>query len=376
MDPSTDESRAPNGSPRSKRRVWVVVASVVAAAVGVVAVAGAFVRLPYVLIRPGSANRVERVVDIEGARTYDDDGSLLFLTVSVLDSPNAYTALSGWLDDDIDVLTEDEFFGDRTPEEDEEINRLAMTDSQLVATKVGLERLGYSVPVREYVVGAIAKGSPADGELRPEDAITAIDGVPVSMVPDLGAAVRTRPPGDPVTFTVTRTKSTKDEKTKDEQKEQRREELTVTLATRATPEGPNEGQAQVGIFSAPRFDFPVEVRIDTGSVGGPSAGLAFVLTILDKLSPGDLTGGEEVAVTGTIELDGAVGPIGGVAQKAATARRAGAALFLVPEAEAAEARRHAGGLDVVGVRDLDDALTALERAGGDPLPASPAEAAA
>ncbi|HUF84486.1 MAG TPA: S16 family serine protease, partial [Acidimicrobiia bacterium] len=292
--------------------------------------------------------------------------SVLFVTVSVLDSPNAYTTLSGWLDDDIDVLTEDEFFGDRTPEEDEELNRIAMTDSQIVATKVGLERLGYPVPVREYVVAGVEPDSPADGELEVGDAITAIDGVPVGMVPDLGAAVRARPPGDPVTLTLTRTTQKKKEK-----EGKRRQELTVTLTTRATPDGPNEGQAQVGIFSTPRFDFPVEVQIDTGDVGGPSAGLAFTLTILDELSPSDLTGGEKVAVTGTIELDGAVGPIGGVAQKAVAARRAGAELFLVPAAEAAEARRHADGMKIAGVRDLDDALAALQRAGGEPLPASP-----
>ncbi|MGQ0804999.1 MAG: YlbL family protein [Actinomycetota bacterium] len=333
--------------------------SVVAIVVGVAAVAGAFVRLPYVLIRPGSATRVEGVVDIEGAPTYNDDGTVLFLTVSVLDSPNAYTALSGWLDDDVEVLTEDEFFGDRTPEEEDERSRIAMTESQIIATKVGLERLGYTVPVQEYVVAGIEKGAPADGQLEVGDAITALDGVPVSMVPDLGAAIRARPPGDPVTLTLVRATG---------KKKAEREELTVTLTTRATPEGPNEGQAQVGIFSAPTFDFPVEVEIDTGNVGGPSAGLAFTLTILDELSPGDLTGGDEVAVTGTIELDGAVGPIGGVAQKAVTARKAGAELFLVPGPEAAEARRHAGGMNVAGVDDLDDALRALQRAGGDPLP--------
>jgi Lon-like protease len=364
MEPDTHDSPSPDAPRRSKGRVWGIVASVVAVVVGVVAVAGAFVQLPYVLIRPGSATRVQGVVDIEGARTYDDDGSVLFLTVSVLDSPNAYTALSGWLDDDVDVLTDDEFFGDRTPEEEEELNRIAMTDSQVVATKVGLERLGYPIPVREYVVGGVEPDSPADGQLEVGDAITAIDGVPVTMVPDLGAAVRARPPGDPVMLTLTRTTQKKKE-------EEQREELTVTLPTRPTPDGPNEGQAQVGIFSTPRFDFPVDVQIDTGDVGGPSAGLAFTLTILDELSPGDLTGGEKVAVTGTIELDAAVGPIGGVAQKVVAARRAGAELFLVPAAEAAEARRHADGMKIAGVRDLDEALAALQRAGGEPLPESP-----
>jgi len=347
MGPSTEEPESPDEPPRPKRHVWGVIGSVVAIVVGVAAVAGAFVQLPYVLIRPGSATKVEGVVDIEGAQTYDDDGSVLFLTVSVLDSPNAYTALSGWLDDDVEVQTEDEFFGDRTPEEEDERSRIAMTESQIIAAKVGLERLGYAVPVQEYVVGGIDEGSPADGQLEVGDVITAIDGVPV-------------------TFTLTRTT----EKKKDDP-----QELTVTVTTRATPEGPNEGQAQVGIFSAPVFDFPVEVKIDTGDVGGPSAGLAFTLTILDELSPGDLTGGDEVAVTGTIQLDGAVGPIGGVAQKAVTAREAGAELFLVPGAEAAEARRHAGGMKVAGVDDLDDALRALQRAGGDPLPSPTVTAA-
>jgi PDZ domain-containing protein len=141
----------------------------------------------------------------------------------------------------------------------------------------------------------------------------------------------------------------------------------VTVPTRATPAGPAEGEAQVGILSNAEYDFPVEVKIDTGDVGGPSAGLAFTLTILDELSPGNLTGGRAVAVTGTIEDDGAIGEIGGVEQKAAAARHAGARLFIVPEGEAAEARRYADGMKVAAVTDLDGALAALERSGGDPL---------
>jgi PDZ domain-containing protein len=363
MDPS-DEATAepsntmvPDAAPareRSKRRVLTVVAAVVAGLVVTVAVVAAFVRLPYVLISPGSASPVEDAVEIEGARTYSHDGSVLFLTVSVSDQrPNAYVLLSGWLDDDVDVLPEEDVFGDNSREEERQLNQLAMSESQIVATKVSLERLGYPVPVASYEVRAIEPGSPAVDELEVGDVITAVDGVPVSMVPDLGAAVRMRAPGDPVTLAVTRD----DEST------------TVTVPTRATPDGPNQGQAQIGVFSAPEYDFPVDVKIDTGDVGGPSAGLAFTLTILDELSPGDLTGGDEIAVTGTIESDGTVGPIGGVAQKAVVARRAGARLFIVPQAEAAEARSHADGMKVAAVRDLDDALAALERSGGEPLEA-------
>jgi PDZ domain-containing protein len=351
---STTVSDAAPARERSKRRVLTVVAAVVAALVVIVAVVAAFVRLPYVLISPGSASPVEDAVEIEGARTYEHDGSVLFLTVSVSDQrPNAYVVLSGWLDDDVDVLPEEDVFGDNSRKEERQLNQVAMTESQIVATKVSLEKLGYTVPVASYGVRAIEPGSPAADELEVGDVITAVDGVPVSMVPDLGEVVRTRAPGDPVTLALTRDD----------------ESMTVTVATRATPDGPNEGQAQIGVFSAPEYDFPVDVQIDTGDVGGPSAGLAFTLTILDELSPGDLTGGDEIAVTGTIESDGTVGPIGGVAQKAVAARRAGARLFIVPRAEAAVARSHADGMRVAAVRDLDDALAALERSGGEPLEA-------
>lgn len=343
-----------------RRRRGRVVTAAVAAAVGVLAVAGAVVRLPYVLVSPGSAAAVEDVVEIEGVPTYEHDGSILFLTVSVSSSrPNLYTLLNGWLDGDVEVLTEDEVFGDRSRREERELNQAAMTASQIVATQVSLERLGYSVPVVAYEVRGIENGSPAAGEFEIGDMITAVDGVPVTMVPDLGETVRERPAGDPVTFEIVRDD----------------EPLTLTVTTRAAPDGDHAGEAQVGILSSPEYDFPVDVQIDTGEIGGPSAGLAFTLTILDELSPGDLTGGEDVAVTGTISSDGTVGPIGGVEQKAVAASRAGAAIFLVPEAEAGEARRHGNGMTVVAVGDLDDALAALERHGGDPL-GEAAEAAA
>ncbi len=356
-EPPAPAAPTPPDRPRRRRRVWVVVGTVLAIFVGVVAIAAAIVPLPYRLISPGGATPVEDVVEIEGAPVYEHDGSVLFLTVSVTDKdPNAYTVLSGWLDDDVEVIREDELLQGRTQKEEERLNEIAMTSSQLAATKVALERLGYTVGVsgNGAVVTTVEEGSPAEGLLEIGDVITAVDGTPVQLADEVGTAVRARPAGSPVTFTVERGDRT----------------MTVTVTTRATSSGEFAGQAQVGVATTTKdanFDFPVDVEIDTGSVGGPSAGLAFTLTILDELSPGNLTGAKLVAVTGTIELDGSVGPVGGVAQKAVTAKRAGARLFVVPEAEEAEARDHADGMKVVGVDDLDEALAALEASGGAPL---------
>jgi PDZ domain-containing protein len=133
----------------------------------------------------------------------------------------------------------------------------------------------------------------------------------------------------------------------------------------------------VGIVTQAFVDyrFPIDVRIDTARVGGPSAGLAFTLAIIDDLTPGSLTGGERVAVTGTISPDGKVGPVGGVEQKAITARTNGVQLMLVPKAEVRDARRGAGDVRVVGVDTIDEALAALQDAGGAAVPPTTTSAA-
>ena len=114
------------------------------------------------------------------------------------------------------------------------------------------------------------------------------------------------------------------------------------------------------------------VRIEAAGVDGDSAGLAFTLGILDLLTPGELTGGLRIGVTGTIEANGDVGPVGSVGFKAVAVREAGAGYFLVPAGQGAEAAARAGeGLEVVEVSTLDQALAVLERLGGDGLPPSP-----
>ena len=124
----------------------------------------------------------------------------------------------------------------------------------------------------------------------------------------------------------------------------------------------------IGIATEDRivdFDFPVDVTIDSGKVGGPSAGLAFTLAVLDVLTPGELTGGHRVAVTGTMALDGTVGPVGGAAQKAITVRDAGYEVFLVPSDELDEVEATVGDdLQVIAVDTLAEALEALGSLGG------------
>jgi PDZ domain-containing protein len=297
------------------------------------------------------------------------DGEVFFTTVS-LRQATLLQALAGWIDPDIDVVPRERILGDRDADENRQFNQLLMDTSQQVATQVALEQLGYEVPITitgELVV-EVEPGTAAEGVLTPGDTIVAVDGTRLTAPGKLTELMADRRPGDRARFTVSPA--------------DRSAEREVELELGEHPDDPARGF--IGVQLQPRdleFEFPLDVAIDADQVGGPSAGLAFTLGILDVLTPGELTGGRPVAVTGTIDSAGQVGRVGGVGQKAAAVREAGIRLFLVPSAEVELARRRAGSdVEVVGVDTLEDALAALDRLGGNALDlgrpgAGPAESA-
>ncbi|HET6954720.1 MAG TPA: PDZ domain-containing protein, partial [Acidimicrobiales bacterium] len=322
-------------------------------------VAGAaLVPLPYYLFRPGSVRDTEPLITVEGTEVYASDGSIGYTTVS-LRQASLFGLMQGWINDDIDIYGRDRVLQGRNVSENRAANLQMMDDSKQVATQVALERLGYDVDVTVgQTVAEVAPELPADGLFEVGDTITAIDGEAFDDAGDLRRLLADDPPGDTVsaTYIPRGGGGPKD----------------VQVALAADPDEPTRGVMGVSVVpQVLHYDFPVEVSIDTGDVGGPSAGLAFTLAIIDDLTPGDLTGGADIAVTGTISGDGTVGEVGGTGQKAAAVRDAGMSLFLVPSADYEDAVAHAGDdLEVVAVDSLDEALAALAERGGnaDDLP--------
>lgn len=309
------------------------------------------VEIPFIKIQPGSATDVLGLIDVEGAPTYDAEGHLLFLTVALSHRLTPLEALIASFDDEVELVEERRYTGDLTREELTRINLETMRRSELISIKVALEALGYEVGLlgKGAEVTAVVPDRPVAKYVREGDVVSAVDGRPTVFTQDVIRAVQDRRPGDTVVLTV----------------ERDGEEHTYEVET---VKG-EDGHAQVGLSltDSVDFDFPVDVDIDTGQVGGPSAGLAFSLAVIDELTEGELTGGKVVAVTGQINTDGTVEEVGGVEQKAVAARRAGAVLMLVPRGEAPAARRFAGDMKVVAVSNLDDALAALAEIGGNGL---------
>ncbi len=334
-----------------RRRAWLFfLAGVLVVVPGLVA---AFVRVPYFLLSPGEARGVAQLIKVDDPQVtvYDPEGAILFTTVSLTGNVNIYEALRGWLDDEIEVVPEERITGGQPRDQVRQINIQAMDDSKLTATKIALERLGYRVGLdgKGAQVTQVQAGSPAEGHFEIGDVIVAVDGEAVSLHDQAVARVRQHKAGDTVNLRF------------------RRGGTEQEVALVAADAGDEQHSARIGVvlqtFEA-TYKFPVSVSIDTGQVGGPSAGLAFTLALIDELSPGELTGGRSVAVTGTIDGAGKVGLVGGVAQKTVTARKAGAAAFLVPPDEASEAKTYAGKMRIVPVADLEQALAALEELGG------------
>ncbi|HLG01325.1 MAG TPA: S16 family serine protease [Acidimicrobiia bacterium] len=318
------------------------------------------VPLPFITISPGSATDVLDLIDVDGASTYEPEGKLLFLTVSLSQRITVIEALAAWSENGVEIIKEEVFTGNVDRDEVIRRNLLDMQRAEVTAVAVALTHLGFEIRTLgggARVVGVVAR-LPAEGILQEEDVITAVDGKAVVFRSDAIEAVRAHAPGESVQVSFRRGD----------------EDHTAEIATVKN----TEGFAQVGVNLAETFEFafPFDVDIDTGQVGGPSAGLAFTLAIIDELTPGELTGGDVVAITGAIELDGSVTPVGGVEQKAAAARNAGAKLMIVPKGEAQAARSVVGTrMNVVEVTNLQEALDALAEHGGDALalPASPSD---
>lgn len=343
--------------PPVRRPVWPWILGVFGSILIVASVVASFVQLPYYTIAPGDALDVNQLVTVHGARQYPPKGAVMLLFIRQRSRINAWRWLQASLDSEIDLYKEHQFAGDANPADLDALAVADMASSQSNAKYVALRRLGYKVAVAKRVdVLSVIAGRPASGALQPGDTIVSIEGKRIATVGDLETRMKAFHPRDQISITY------------------RRAGKQSTAKIRLGSD--KKGHPVIGVLLAQPFKFPVDVRIDTSDIGGPSAGLAMTLSVLDELTPGNLTGAKRIAVTGTIADNGDVGAVGGVGQKAVAARHRGAQLFLVPINEVVEARSRAGSMPVVGVRTLADALKALREAGGDPLPKAKAPAAA
>ena len=331
---------------------WLVPVAVLVAVLAITSVVFTFWRTDQVAVRPGSVEQVPSRITVSGAEIYPPESEIALVTVMVSQRLTIWQRIGAEFESGVDIEPERTFTGDGTRSELRRLNDLRMETSQHTAVVVALEHLGYEIPrhASGVIVAEAMAGAPAAEVLERGDVIVGIDGITVGDLRDLGEALASRSAGQAVVLDVERADEGSVE--------------SVPLELIASPDDAN--RALIGVGARERIDvgeLPVEVAIDSGTIGGPSAGLALTIGIIDLLTPGELTGGRRVAATGTIAFDGSVGAIGEVDQKAIAAVRAGVDLLLVPTSNLSDALNHVGDdMQVVGVASLQEALDALAEA--------------
>lgn len=334
-----------------------VTAALSSAVTFVIALVMLFLTPPYAVQSPGptvdTIGELEEgtpLITVEGTDTYPTDGSLLLTTVSTRGGPGfpvtAVQVIGGWLSGTTTVVPREVAFDpEQTREEVQQESTLQMSSSQTNAAVAALTELGQDVPTELRVAGTAPHGA-SHGLLEEGDLLVSI--APAGDAPTeltsfavLSEVLAHTPPGSAVTLGV----------------ERAGEDTEVEVVT----QDDGEGGSLLGVMIAPEVDLPFEVEFAIENIGGPSAGLMLALGIIDILTPDSLTGGQDVAGTGTVDLAGDVGPIGGIQQKMAGALRDGADWFLAPVENCDEVVGAVpDGLEVIAVDTVGDAVAALE----------------
>ena len=315
------------------------------------------------ILSPGSANNTAQAIIVDGTDIYPPEGEIAYTTVSIKRETTIWQWWKAKRDKTKQLISPSVIDGNRTVSETRKVTQFQMDQSQSTAALVALNFLGYEIvpEVDGAFVIRLVEGSPAEKSLQLGDLIVDVNGEKVQNSEDLGNLIQEKQPGDAVEITYLRSPSALGGSGADENASSTTE--TITLAEH--PEKQGVGFLGVVIETPVRADVPFEITIDVGNVRGPSAGLAFSLSILDVITEGELTGGLRIATTGTIDRYGYVGPVGGVPQKTEAAIQSGIDLFLVPPAEYAAALEIANErMDIRCVQTFTDAILVLSEYGG------------
>jgi Lon-like protease len=353
-----------------RRRRWPVVLVAVLILIAGFVIATSLITAPYTELVPGDALPVSSLITVPPGRAHPIRGKVLLTDVGVqtLHYLEYYWGQI-FSNPDNSVVPTGEVTYNLPESEFDAQGTVDMAESQLTAKSVALRQLGYAVPMRDVgvTIYVIDPSSPAWGPLQVGDVITSIDGTPTTSPQALQNAVRAHQPGDVITIRV----GSIAQPTPGHDVSVRLGSITSDHKKIAFLGIGDPSVPVAGMGTQPEYDFPFPVSINSDNIGGPSAGLAWTLGILNTLSGGELTGGRIVAATGTIRPDGTVGDVGGVQQKTVAVNDAGATVFLVPQPELTVAKSMAGpDLKVFAVQTLAQALNDLERLGGKLGPAA------
>jgi PDZ domain-containing protein len=350
-------ARTADGPPRPHGRRWVRILVAIVVVLVVAVVISSRVDLNYYAVQPGTAQSVQQFITVPAGKAHHVARPVKLTDVE-LSRVSALTYLYFKLDSNTELQPLESVTGGTPPSELDAQGNLEMSQAESQAKAAALRRLGYAVPATPAgaVLFAVWNGTPAYGVLHVGDVVTAVDGAPTLTADSLSSTLKKYHSGQSVNLSVEKGGTGKPQS------------IPITLKASTVDLG-NGQTAHVTLGIEPQdqvaYAFPFPVSINVTNIGGPSAGLAMTLGVIDTLSSGNLTGSRTVAATGTMDDQGNVGDVGGVPQKTIAVERAGATIFLVPPQEyKAALSKKTPGLQIFAVSTLNQALHVLATHGG------------
>ncbi|UKS29931.1 PDZ domain-containing protein [Paenibacillus sp. HWE-109] len=283
-----------------------------------------FVRLPFFIFMPGTAEEIKPMVTVaKGSDT--EKGTLMLTTVRVADA-NVVNYIVGLLHPYEEIQPKRSVLKQGESEQEyTQRQEYVMLTSQANAIQAAYThaKVPFHISHEGVLVLQTLPGLAGEKVLKPGDVLLKSGDKEVKVAQDLLDSLKGKKPGDSVAITYKRQKV--------------EQQATLVLGTLPQQEG-DKGEARAGLGVVPADMQSVkadqadqQVTIKAGEIGGPSAGLMFSLEIYNQLLPEDITKGYRIAGTGTIETDGTVGPIGGIEHKIIAADREKADYFFAPK---------------------------------------------
>lgn len=336
----------------SRRAGWALLVVTVASALGL-----SFLPAPYVIGQPGPTYDTLGEVTVDGSEVpliaiedepaHPEFAEIRLTTVTSVGNPESlpswFEVMSAWLSPERSVMPVEAVFPEgMTYEQTQEAARIDMENSQQEAIAAALTYL--EIPYDSYLeVAATLEGGPSEGVIVQGDIVVEAAGEAIGDVTRLRELIAENGVQKPLDITVER--------------DGVRELLQVIPRM---SDGP-EPVPVIGVLVSGRYDFPVQVNIQLEKVGGPSAGLAFALGLVERMTDEVIADSLNIAATGTIAADGTVGPVGGTPQKVYGAAKAGAEVMFIPLANCQDVSEPVvRGVRIVPVRSLGEAIESLE----------------
>ncbi len=309
--------------------------------------------IPYYSISPGDALDTSSLISVPHASPQRYKHSI-FMTDVTLTHLTPILWLFDHLASNVTIYPASEIVGNADSSQFSQQQLSQMANAKLAAGVAAFKYLHRFVPeVYGAEVLAVVPGTPAAGILQPGDLITKVGSYSITSMKTFSTSVSSSSPGATVKLSVIR------QSTSSSSLAFRHRTFTVKLGE--DPRDPKQAFLGVEFTQGVFYALPGSIRISTGAIGGPSAGLAFTLQLVQELSHRRFNQKVEVAATGTIAPNGAVGEVGGVPQKAVAVYRAGVRVFLVPVQQVAQAHTYVGNrLKIVGVSSLSQAIDIIK----------------